>query len=74
MLTQYFHQDGILTNIDFEESRILSDHLNSGILDNVYVGRTNQDGSSKHAGKFSDFNLWDYALPKNLMLKWTSCK
>ena len=63
-----------MTNINFSESRILSDHLNSKILDNVYVGRTDQVGSSKHAGKLSDFNLWDYALSKELMLKWTSCK
>ena len=63
-----------MTNIDFVESRILSDHLNSGILDNVFFGRTDQDGSSKHAGKLSDFNLWDYALSKELMLQWTSCK
>lgn len=28
---------------------------------------------SKHASSFTDFNLWDHALSKELMLEWTKC-
>ena len=56
------------------EKRIQAKYLHSDILENVYVGRTSDAGSSNHAGQMSDFNIWDYALTTDQMIQWTSCK
>ena len=63
-----------MTNIDLVDKRIDTIHFGPDLLENVFVGRKPDAGFSKHAGKISDFNLWDYALSKDQMKKWTSCR
>ena len=66
-----------MTNIDFIDTRIETQNLNSEMLGDFLVGRAASPGalgSSRHSGQFSDVNIWDYALAKDQLIKWTSCK
>ena len=66
-----------MTNIDFIETGIETQNLNSEMLGDFLVGRGTSpylQGRSGHSGQFSDVNIWDYALTKDQIIKWTSCK
>ena len=66
-----------MTNIDFIASGIETENLNSEMLGDFLVGRCTSpicQGMSGHSGQFSDINIWDYALAKDQIIKWTSCK
>ena len=77
MIIIFFLQDGDLTNIDFIETGIETQNLNSEMLGDFLVGRGTSpylQGRSGHSGQFNDVNIWDYALTKDQIIKWTSCK
>ena len=74
-LSHFLLQDGDLTNIDFIATGIETENLNSETLGDFLVGRSASfPENSGHSGQFSDVNIWDYALTKNQIIKWTSCK
>ena len=60
------------TNIDFVNKDI--EPLRSDFLDRFMVGKGVGPGHSKHAGKITDINIWDYARTKTELIKWTSCR
>ena len=74
MIIIFFLQDGDLTNIDFIETGIETQNLDSEILGDFLVGRSAYPGASGHSGQFSDVNIWDYALTKDQIQKWTGCQ
>ena len=67
-----------MTNIDFIANRIETENLNSEMLRDFLIGRIasfpGRSDLSAHSGQFSDVNIWDYALTKDQIIKWTSCK
>ena len=64
-LTIFFQQDGYATNIDSTNPEIDTKTLTASILDQFLIGFSHQA---------SDMNIWDYALEKNEMKKWTTCR
>ena len=68
-----FYQDGYEkerdlyyeTNVESTSSEIDTKILTSSILDQFLIGFSHQA---------SDMNIWDYALKKNEMEKWTTCR
>ena len=73
-LYSFLVKDGFTTNIDFVETGIETEILNSQMLEDFLIGRSAYPGNSPHAGKFSAVNIWDHALHKDQIMKWTSCK
>ena len=65
-------QDGLETNIDLVNKGIES--VRPDFLQRFMVGRSNGPGASKHAGKMTDVNVWDFALTKDMLKKWTNCR
>ena len=66
-----------MTNIDYIQTGIETQKLNSEVLGDFLIGRgtsTYLQGRSGQSGQFSDVNIWDYALTKDQIIKWTSCK
>ena len=63
----------MLTNIDFINEELDKNMVDFDLLKYFLVGRNKYPGSSKHAGQFSDANIWDYKLSNPDMIEWTSC-
>lgn len=69
--------NGEATNVNHVEERLANVTLPKDLLSKVYLGMCvnhDKDPCSKHAGKFTDFNVWDRALTEQEMLTWTTCK
>ena len=63
-----------MTSIDVIETGIETQNLNSEMLGDFLVGRGTSPHLQGHSGQFSDVNIWDYAVTKDQIIKWTSCK
>ena len=63
-----------MTNIDFKDKGINANNLNNKFIEEFFIGHHGNPGTSAHAGKLSDVNVWDFPLSKSEMEAWTTCR
>jgi hypothetical protein len=71
-------KDGEATNVNFVAREVENVTIPSDLLQSFYIGRCPDgakfDDCSRHAGQFTDINVWSKPLSVEVMKQWTTCK
>ncbi len=70
-------KDGKAVMVHVGNTKLTEVQIPGDFLTKVYLGRCSLDyknNCSAPEGKFTDFNVWDRALPLQEMMDWTECK